>query len=127
MKAPTKKAYLAALAANGARKFYPAPHIEDTADIISNIKAQLLEQGAAESDIIIDAQKISIGSQYWNLPRHYRDGDLVKVQIRSKDIITTGASGEPCYGDIKGWQIASVDGGYCLQHVASGARLYPLA
>lgn len=116
-----KKSLLALLNGKKAKKTYPAPHIEDRDSFIKNITMQLLGQGANEKDIEVDAQKISIGRQFWWLPKHSREGDIVEVQVRSKDIITTPVGGESCYGDIVGWQVSGC--GEKLIHKVSGATL----
>ena len=123
-KRPTKKLMLQILKDTGrARKFYKGPYLEDRDQIIADIKRQLIEQGADEKDIVVDAQTIAIGGQFWWLPRHPRDGHLVTVEVRTADIITTPDDGEPCFGAIKDWQV-SEDGTHLVHEI--GTRLYPM-
>jgi hypothetical protein len=125
---PTKKLYLQILKDKGvAMKFYPGPHLEDRPAYIADITQQLLTQGAKPEDIKVSDDFIEIGRQYWRLPKNPRKGDYVRVQIRSKDLITfrSDDSSNGCYSDIKDWQVVEyISGAYCLEHGISKARLY---
>ncbi len=80
--------------------------VEQKDDMVKSIKSQLLEQGAQESDIKITDDKISIGHQFWLLPKMRAEEQGLLI-IRSKDYVFHAERG-PIYGDKVGCTV--VDG-----------------
>ena len=102
----TKKALLAKLNNAKALKTHPAPHIEDAPQIVAAIVDQLKAQGATDADIEICEDKVQIGSQFWLLPKHPRNGVEVDVRVNSVDVITTPKNGAPCHGSKTKWKVS---------------------
>ncbi len=97
------------------KKISGVPTVEDKEKIISNIKAQLLEQGAKEEDIEVTEDKISIGRQFWMLPKMKAEEKGILV-VRSKDYVFQSSRG-PVYGDKVGCKVVN---GVCTKQYENG-------
>jgi len=109
--------------ANGARvrkTCEGVPTIDMWPDMVANIRQQLLEQGASESDIEETPDKIAIGAQYWRKPAMVAR-EVGKLLVRSKDYAFTPecgrTHGRPIYGDKTG---STIENGKLVKRYDNG-------
>lgn len=87
---------------------------DDTADFVKTIHEQLIKQGAKPEDIKVDESKISIGRQFWMLPK-MKASTLATFTTRSADYIHNNVFGSK--------KDAIIEDGNMIKNIPQGGKI----